>query len=253
MNRKIPKRVVALVALVAVLLVSTNAAAGDKAGGGAPDWSQQWYLRLTVTSPDDDSLRDRGNVLGQLDDSLLGQDGHDLIELNPFASPYLTLVFPHHDWPEAGNYSSDFHATNADDPDQWYFEILSDDRYRNITLYWDQLSLVERDGDLAAGERGRSRSPLMDSAEDLVERMWLEDTLTGDRIYAAESGQLQSYSFNMEGSNSRGFRWVMDERFGRQSKTTETGRAMKANHDIPEHAADAHDRIAGPPPAVGRK
>lgn len=169
---------IALAAMLTTLAVS--AAPGDKDKGGPPDWSQQWYLRLSVVAPDEDSISDRGNVIGQLDDSEDGYDSHDLIELNPFASPYLTLVFPHEDWPEPGNYGSDYHATAYEEPDQWVFHVLSDDNYRTITLYWNPVTLVPRDP--APGTTGRSNSPKMDSAENLAERMWLEDADTGDRV-----------------------------------------------------------------------
>lgn len=254
MNKQTVKLFTGLMTLLAMLVThSVSAAPGDQNKGGSSDWSQQWYLRLTVVSPDDDSLRDRGNVLGQLDDSVLGYDRHDLIELNPFASPYLTLVFPHDDWLDAGNYSSDYHATDAEASDQWDFQVHSDNSNRNITLYWDNLKLVERKDDAASKGKGRNKSQQMDSEEELVERMWLEDTLTGERVYAVDSGQLQSYSFNMEGENVRSFRWVMEDRFGRKSKPGKLKTNNAAKTYKPGGAQDAHDRINGLPPAVGRK
>lgn len=242
-----------IAATVMLTIFTPGAIAAGKSGGNAPDWSQQWYIRLTVVSPDDASLRDRGNVLGQLDDSELGQDSHDLIELNPFAAPYLTLVFPHEEWLDPGNYSSDYHATDADNADEWVFDILSDDGYRNITLYWDSVKLVERMDDSVSGKKGSNKSSKMDSAEDLIERMWLEDTLTGERIYAIDSGQLQSYTFNMEGENTRSFRWVMEDRFGRKAKSDKPGQNKTANTYKPDKTQKEQDRINGLPPAVGRK
>ena len=52
-------------------------------------------MRVIVESGD---FRDAGNVLGQLPDSLDGPDGHDLEELAPFGSSYLTVIFPHEEW-----------------------------------------------------------------------------------------------------------------------------------------------------------
>lgn len=254
MNRLTQILIVGLIALAATsVTILANAAPGGTDKGGSPDWSQQWYLRLTVVSPDDSSLRDKGNVLGQLDDSESGKDSHDLIELNPFASPYLTLVFPHEEWLDPGNYSSDYHATDADNADEWVFDILSDDAYRNITLYWDPVKLVERMDDAVSGKKGSNKSSKMDSADDLIERMWLEDTLTGERIYAIDSGQLQSYTFNMEGENTRSFRWVMEDRFGRKTKSDKPGQNKTANTYKPDKTQKEQDRINGLPPAVGRK
>ena len=44
-------------------------------------------------------LRDAGNLFGQLPASRDGRDLHDLPELSPFASPYLTVVFPQPEGP----------------------------------------------------------------------------------------------------------------------------------------------------------
>ena len=75
------------------------------------DRGVEWYVRLIAQTPAD-NLLDRNNVLGQLFDSVDGYDSHDLKELPPFASPYLTIVFPHvDDWVgHEDNYSSDYHA-----------------------------------------------------------------------------------------------------------------------------------------------
>jgi hypothetical protein len=237
-------------ASIPMLLTATTGMAGDKAKGSAPDWSQQWYIRLIVVSPDDPTLLDRGNVLGHLDDSEAGYDSHDLVELDPFQAPYLTLVFPHPDWAEAGNYASDYHATNAEDADEWVFEVLSDSAYRNILLYWDPLRLVPRGGEPAPGVQGWSNSPQMDTAGELIGRMWLEDTLTGERIPAIDSGSLQSYSFNMEGSNTRSFRWILGDRYGRKPKTAKALKVNGAGYQPDEAVQDSIDSL---PPAVGRK
>ncbi len=272
MHLKIMKLLTTFIALAA-LLITVSVSAGrhkDRAANLEP----QWYLRLTVVAPDEDNIRDRGNVLGQLDDSRKGYDLHDLMELNPFSSPYLTLVFEHDDWAEPGNYSSDFHATgdldqnkkkkkkkNSDNRaitpvrgnlDQWSFQVHSDDSYRNITLYWDQPRLVARKVDANADESERLEDPRRVTAQDLFERMWLEDTQTGDRIYAVSSGYPQSYEFNMDGRNVRSFRWVLEDRFGRSPKAEKTKRHRPDETLQPGSSQSGSDPIDGPPPAVGR-
>jgi len=93
-----------------------------------------WYVRLTVEAPEE-QLKDAGNALGQLADSIKGYDRHDLRELPPFAAPYLTIVFPHEDWGEqAGDYASDYHGYRF--RDRWEFEIRTDKIGREVSLCW---------------------------------------------------------------------------------------------------------------------
>lgn len=97
---------------------------------------QGWYIRLTVEAANG-QLKDETNSLGQLSDSVLGYDHHDLVEPAPMGAPYLTLVFPHPDWgSQANTYTTDFHAPSATQPDNWQFEVRSDDPKRVVTLRW---------------------------------------------------------------------------------------------------------------------
>ena len=137
----------------------------------------EWYVSLTATAGD---LKDSGNVLGQLRDSRYGYDLHDLKELSPFATPYLTIVFPHPDWGDhAGDYGSDFRGTNKR-KNKWTFEVRSDDPNREITLSWS--SLADMSG------------------------MSLLDTATGMKVAAQHADQ--QYTFNMDGETVRSFEWV---------------------------------------------
>jgi hypothetical protein len=99
--------------------------AGAPAGG--------WYLRLIAEAG---TLRDEGNVLGQLPDSAAGHDRHDLPELAPFGSRYLSIVFPHPDWGErAGDYTSDFRSLLGRGAPSWDFDVLSGE-VEEVTLRW---------------------------------------------------------------------------------------------------------------------
>ena len=132
----------------------------------------EWYVSLTATAGD---LKDSGNVLGQLRDSQYGYDLHDLKELSPFATPYLTIVFPHPDWGDhAGDYGSDFRGTHKR-KNKWTFEVRSDDPNREITLSWS--SLADMSG------------------------MSLLDTVTGTKVAAQHADQ--QYTFNMDGETVR--------------------------------------------------
>ena len=84
------------------------------------------YVRLTIVAPAEE-LIDDGNVFGQLHDSSIELDEHDLLEHAPFI-PYLTIIFPHEAWVQnADDYTSDFHpVTTKKGFDQWTFDVLSD-------------------------------------------------------------------------------------------------------------------------------
>ena len=142
-------------ALLALALVPAAVAGEAARPAGVPFEEWSWYVRLTVEAPAA-GLSDSNNVLGQLPDSLLGHDSHDLVELAPFASPYLTVVFPHPAWGErAGVYASDYHPVRPGRRDSWTFEVRSDNAERAVTLSWIGPPEVLADSyvlDLVSGE-----------------------------------------------------------------------------------------------------
>jgi hypothetical protein len=97
---------------------------------------EEWHIRLIAESAAE-NLKDDGNVIGQLQDSSSGFDEHDLPEPAPF-EPYLTIVFTQPDWGDnAGDYTSDFHpVTRNNKKDSWFFQVVSDDHEREVTLSW---------------------------------------------------------------------------------------------------------------------
>lgn len=154
--------------------------------------TNEWYLQLIVSNTAD-NLRDDSNMLGQLKSAVNGYDPHDLVELAPFAAPYLTLVFPHPEWEEkAGDYGTDFHQRNGV-RQVWYFEVRTDDVARNITLHWALTSNTRK-----------------------VRNMWLVDGITGKVLRANSSNPrrptVSEYSFNMDGETSYPFYWVQGSR-----------------------------------------
>lgn len=165
----IPRLRAALHLSVAVVAISinTNLVAAEN------------YVRLTVTAPNT-HLEDSGNVLGQLPDSVMGYDTHDLLEMPPPWQPYLTLVFPHPEWtaPNSGNYASDFHPVNTN-ADTWKFAVLTDDPHRTVTLSWS----------------GNST--------------WINhsDLLDQDLATTTDTASHQFYTFNMNGTKQRNFIW----------------------------------------------
>ena len=146
---------------------------------GPPAFSRPggWFIRLVVESG---GLRDDANVFGQLADSVVGYDAHDLEELAPFGDSFLTVVFPHPDWgAQAGDYASDYHPLrSASVPDEWRFEVRSSNPESVVTLRWE-------------GPASRLLGSI------------LIDVESGQRIVPQTDGR---YTFAMSGS-SRSFRW----------------------------------------------
>jgi hypothetical protein len=176
--------------LLLAFIVCSALAAPPQRGG-------EWYLQLIAQSPAGD-LSDSNNALGQLFDSLDGYDSHDLKELDPLSTPYLTIVFPHDDWVgNEGNYTFDYHAVKWKEPDQWVFQVMSDDPSRDVDLYWGKVRVLQ--GDI--------------SGEELMDKMSLEDLDTGELIKIVDDDvSVVSYSFNMDGKTVRTFSWILEEK-----------------------------------------
>jgi len=173
-----------------------------------PAGSTGWYTRLIAGSVEE-GLVDRGNVLGQLPESSDGYDDHDLIELDPFADPHLTIVFPHPDWgEEAGDYTSDYHPTAAGLDDEWVFEVRTDDPNRDVRLAWEHVQPLV----CVEPEPGESCQWVESDtgSEQLTNVMWMQDLATGELIKASTDGELTDYVFNMNGENVRVFRWYAE-------------------------------------------
>ncbi len=129
--------------------------------------TNDWFVRLIVESG---SLRDPGNVLGQLSDSEDGQDKHDLKEKEPFSSPYLSVVFPHTDWEDSGwGYTSDFHAVNKTKKGRWKFTVKASENVSKATLHWE-------------------------GSEEILKKAILIDKETGKRIKLKKT---KSYTFDI--------------------------------------------------------
>jgi len=168
-----------ITALLSLSLLSTSSWAAELS-------KKEWYVQLYASSADE-QLKDNNSLLGQLQDSSNGSDNHDLEELPPFATPYLTVVFPHPEWEaQAGDYATDYHSTKHK-RHIWRFEIRTDKSDRDISLSWNSSHAPQKP------------------------KMWLVDSATGTVIKAQGKGKraaVNHYSFNMDGETVRSFYWV---------------------------------------------
>ncbi len=154
--------------------------------------TDDWYIRLIVESG---SLKDRGNVLGQLSDSEDGKDKHDLKEKPPFTSPYLSIVFPHTDWVDSGwGYTTDFHALNKTKKGKWKFTVKASENVSKATLHWE-------------------------GPEEILKKAVIIDKETGKRI---KLKKVKSYTFDMEnGEHDFVFKTKKQSKKSRRRKSIE--------------------------------
>ncbi len=144
----------------ATLQIPATAAAESQYTKTAPDG---WWVRMVVASG---ALEDPENYLGRISGASDGQDEYDLPELQPFASPFLTVVFPNAEWSGDGwSYTADIRQSRLAAGGVWGFEVRSD-AAREITLNW-----------AAAG---------VDA--EILERSILIDVESGDQIVPVAGG-----------------------------------------------------------------
>ncbi len=174
---------------------------------GARDLEKwEWYVQIIV-SAEAEGLRDQGNVLGQLNDANLYADRYDLRELEAFSQPYLSIVFYHPEWALAVvDYTSDYHPSTRNKSDKWFFEIRSDNAWRDLTLNWEGQSVD-------------------------MDRMVLVDLQTGEEVPAMAGDATQDYAFNMNGYTVRAFQWVLlskkEQHSGKKSRSNTRGRELR--------------------------
>jgi len=141
----------------------------------------EWYVRLNVDNPKT-GWKDHNTVLGQLLTAKDGYDTADLVEMAPFASPYLTLVFPHPEWTggKAGNYASDLRSASGL-PMVWNVDLQADPVGSQVVVTWQ--------GDPA-----------------ILARSQLTDTLTGKVINPADPQWAKGYPVTLT-TSVRHFTW----------------------------------------------
>ncbi|MEM7584132.1 MAG: hypothetical protein AAF560_12165 [Acidobacteriota bacterium] len=175
---RIPARAAASCGSSSFTSGSSSARQPDLAEKARPA-SEPWFVRLIAES---EGLRDDGNLLGQLATSRRGPDLHDLKELPPFASPYLTVVFPKPDWGDhAGDYATDFHRLRRQPRrDVWRFEVRASPEIEEVTLSWD-------------------------GPERIIRRLRLFDRTTGRRVPMRPDG---SYTYLSDGEPRKFVCWL---------------------------------------------
>jgi len=170
--------------------------------------AKQWYIRLVAEDPVR-NMKTSGTQLGELeaDDAV---EKHTLKALTPFGGLYLDIVFQDPDGVAPGEYKVNFHKHEENAEDRWRFTVKTDSGNVNadILLSWKGVYVLTPYTD--AQNRLRYRE-FRSVTNPIIKQMKLVDTVTGEEIPAAVNGEVQTYTFNMNGATSRRFEWVVQE------------------------------------------
>lgn len=118
-----------------------------------------WQVRLKLDNHAT-GWHDHTNLLGQWQAAEPGYDARDLTEMAPFATPYLTLVFPHPEWgPKAGDYATDFRPALGKRLQDWTFEVRADPVGGVVFLSWEGDAKILKRSRLIDVQTGKTIQP----------------------------------------------------------------------------------------------
>jgi hypothetical protein len=166
-----------------------------------------WYIRLTA----EDTARGMKVTSTQLG-ALAAEDAekkHTLKSLTPFGGSYLDIVFVDPESMEEGEYKTSFHTFDREREDSWSFVVKTDDTSADITLSWRGIYVLTPYRDEADRLRYKEYRSI---SNPLIKRMKLVDMETGEELSISKNGKVQSYQFNMNGSETYHFKWVVSDR-----------------------------------------
>ena len=174
----IPQTLAAPAAAETLTAVAVSAASSSNAGKASKSKTKvkDWFVRLSAESG---RYKDKGNAFGQLKDSSNGQDSHDLEEMPPISSTYLTILYDNPEFePSNWGYSTDLRALTKRPGGEWNMSVRASQDIETVTLKW----------------KGNA---------DILARMTLTNELSGETIEVGQSG---SYTFTMPPGGENPFR-----------------------------------------------
>jgi len=171
---------------------------------GTPETKpENWYLRIVAEDITRD-MKTGDTQLGQVTETDAASR-HSLKALKPFSSAYLEVVFRNPPDVANGDYKSNFHMYE-DDSDTWEFIVKTDEPNADIILSWRGLYVMDPYIDDQSRLRYREYRSM---TNPLIKYMKLVDVSTGTEIPAMHNGEVQTYTFNMDGTQEKVFRWVV--------------------------------------------
>jgi len=163
-----------------------------------------WYVRLIA----EDVTRHLKTTITQLGalETAIEANKQTVLSGGRFAGPYLDIVFMNPIGSPAGSYKTDYHEYAENVDDEWEFVVQTDDANAEISLSWNGLyALTPYLDDTNRLQYKEYRS----LSNPLVEKMKLIDMDTGIEIPLKINGEVQIYTFNMNGSNEHTLKWIL--------------------------------------------
>jgi len=165
-----------------------------------------WDMRL-IAEDALGTMKTDGSRLGQLEEENAVQM-HTLKAINPFGGTYLDVVFIDPDGVAKGKYKTNFHVYQDDTEDRWSFTVMTDAKHKDsdMILSWRGVYILESYNDK---ENRKRYIEDISVTNPILRYMKLIDSNTSKEIAAIRDGKMQTFAFNMNGSQSRTFEWVL--------------------------------------------
>jgi len=166
----------------------------------------QWYIRLLAENISS-NMKTVSTQLGELEEENTVQK-HTLKALTPFGGRYVDIVFKDPEGVKNGEYKVNFHRYKDGEEDKWRFTIKTDKNSVNddILLSWRGVYVLKSYQD----KQNRHRySEYRSLTNPIIKYMKLIDTKTGKEMPVMVDGKVQTYSFNMNGEQTRTFEWIV--------------------------------------------
>jgi hypothetical protein len=180
-----------------------------KAPANAGISEAQWYVsnRVAVRDPvtGDTYKGDNPAIFGRLDDASDGYDRHDVRPYQPTSNAAAAVVFLRSDLgDQSGEFLSDYRQSKRQS-NSWLMTVNSKFSNADVVLRWDDVVAVTVEEVNGRRDFRQARVP----GSRTMQRLQLIDLQTLEVIPATTDGQLNHYAFNMNGQNTRQFRWVL--------------------------------------------
>jgi hypothetical protein len=196
----------AVVAAVSSALALSHAVQAKKASSGGK--AKEWYLQTVVTVEDglDTFVDDRSGVIGRIGGASDGRDVHDIPLFGNITGTAAAVVHLKGEaWgADAGQYFSDYRPPGAS-KQTWTITVLSNRPGSFVTLSWDGFYRI------SARPGGGGYDTQLDNGDPVARTLSLVDLTTKEVVEAVRHGQPATYSFVMDESGERQFRWVQGD------------------------------------------
>lgn len=166
-----------------------------------------WDMRI-IAEDSLGTMKTDGTRLGQLDEQDAVQV-HTLKAINPFGGTYLDVVFINPNGVSNGKYKTNLHVYQKNTEDRWSFSVITDASHKDseMILSWNGIYVLEPHIDRQNRKRYTENISV---TNPILKYMKLIDSDTNEEIAATVDGKIQTFTFNMNGLQSRTFEWVLE-------------------------------------------